>query len=44
MGEDTLRGRGGGAPGRYLTAIHLDVGSVPFNVLTQGRTSEATKN
>lgn len=29
---------------RYLTAIHLDVGSVPLNVLTQGRTSEVSKN
>lgn len=49
MGEDTRgggrgRGKGGGEQRRYLTTIHLDVGSVPLNVLTQGRTSEASKN
>lgn len=44
MGEDTEGEGGGGAQRLYLTAIHLDVGNVTLNVLTQGRPSEVSKN
>lgn len=43
-GEDTGGEKRGGALMCYLTAVHQDVGSIPLNVLTQGRTSEASKN
>lgn len=37
-------GRGGGVQRRYLVAIHLDIGSYPLNMLTQGRTPKTSKN
>lgn len=40
--EDTESG--GGAQRLYLAAIHLDVGNVTLNVLTQDRSSEVSKN
>lgn len=42
--EDTESGGGGGAQRLYLVAIHLDVGNVTLNVLTQDRSSEVSKN
>lgn len=43
-GEDTEGEGVSGVQRLYLTAIHLDVGNVTRNVLTQGRPSEVTKN